>query len=134
VDAFVHPGIHLEEQSQNSAAYALFERAIQARPKCALGYLFAGLGEESIVEQSACDAESKMHNALSLDPSVGKDPGFFKRHLRSVTGSSSAEAGPPAVTTDLYATANRFRVGVGVGLLIAAPFVYLARRGRRISG
>jgi tetratricopeptide (TPR) repeat protein len=131
VDALINLGIHLEEQDQDSKAYALYEKAIQARPDCSLGYQFAGLVEERISEHAASDADAKMHRVLALDPSLRNDPnvqGFFKRHPRSVIGSSFKEAPSPSVTTDLLATSNRFLVGVGVGLLLAAPFVYFARR------
>ena len=137
VDALIHLGSHLEEQDQITQAYALYERAIQAKPGCSLGYLFAGLVEERISGHAASDAEVKMHKALSLDPSLRNDPnveGFFRRHPRSVIGASSKETESPSVTNNLLASANHFLIGVGVGLLLSTPFVYLARRKQSASG
>jgi len=137
VDALIHLGLHVEEQDQDSRAYALYERAIQARSDCSLGYLFAGLVEERISGHAASDAEVKMHKALSLDPSLRNDPnveGFFRRHPRLVLGASSKETESPSVTNNLLGSANRFLIGVGVGLLLSAPFVYLARRKQSASG
>jgi tetratricopeptide (TPR) repeat protein len=133
VDALINLGLHLEEQDQDSKAYKLYERAIQASPGCSLGYMFAGLAEERISGDAASDAEAKLHKALSLDPSLRNDPnvqGFFRRHPRPVLGGSSKETQSPSVTNDLLGSANRFLIGVGVGLLLATPFVYLARRKR----
>ena len=133
VDALINLGLHLEEQDQDSKAYKLYERAIQASPGCSLGYMFAGLAEERISGDAASDAEAKLHKALSLDPSLRNDPnvqGFFRRHPRTVLRGSSKETESASDTNNLLGSANRFLIGVGVGLLLATPFVYLARRKR----
>jgi tetratricopeptide (TPR) repeat protein len=136
VDALTSLGIHLQEQDQLNQAEALYERAVQAKPDCYLGYYFAGLVEERISTHAASDAEAKMYKALSLNPSLRNDPnveGFFRRHPRSVIGASSKETESPSVTNNLLGSANRFLIGVGVGLLLSAPFVYLARRKQSAS-
>ncbi len=131
VDALVNLGIHLEEQDQSSEAEALYERAIKARPDCYLGYYFSGLAQERISKQAATDAEAKILKAMSLDPSLRNDPnvqGFFKAHPRSVGGGPPSETRSPLVANGLLTSSSRFLVGVGFGLLLASPIVYLARR------
>ncbi len=135
VDALIHLGLHLEEQDQFTQAYALYERAIRARPDCHLGYYFAGLVGDRIAGGAAFDAEVKIRRAISLSPGLATDPNvqsFLKRHSQLAARPPSKEA--PSVTDMLLASANRFLVGVGVGLLLAAPLVYVAGRKRMIAG
>jgi len=137
VDALINLGIHLEEQGQSAQAYALYERAIQAKPDCYLGYYFAGLVEDRISRNAASEAEAKIYKALSLDASVQTDPniqGFMRAHPRRVGGLSSTENESPSVTNQILSSSDRFLAGVGVGLLLATPFLYLARRKRSASG
>jgi tetratricopeptide (TPR) repeat protein len=137
VDTLVNLGIRLEEQDRILEADALYERAIQAKPDCYLGYYFAGLVSERISEQSSTNAEARIHKALSLNPSLQNDgnvEGFMKRHPQLMGGPPTKEKVAPSLMSDLLATANGFLVGVGVGLLLAASFVYLAHRKRNTSG
>lgn len=131
VDALIHLGSHLEEQGQIAQAYALYERAIKAKPDCYLGYYFSGLAEERVSENASSDAEVKIRKAISLDVSLQNDPnmqGFLKRHARSIADRPATQAEPPSTVSDLFAFSNRFLIGVGVGLLLATPFFYFARR------
>ena len=129
VDALVDMGLHLEEQDQFTQAYGLYERAIEARPSCYLGYYFAGLVGDRISRNAASDAEANIRKALSLNPSLQDDgnvQGFMKRHPQPV-GAAAIEREPPSETSEILATANRFSVGLGVGVLLATLVFYLAR-------
>jgi tetratricopeptide (TPR) repeat protein len=133
VDALINLGIRLEEQDQFTQAYAEYEKAILAKPECYLGYMFGGLVEERISGNAAADANVKMHKAVSLNPSLRDDPNvqsYFRFHAPPVACVSSEEKTSSSATGELLVSANRFLIGIGVGLLLAAPFVYLARRKR----
>lgn len=137
VDALINLGIDLEEQDQINQAYALYQRAIQAKPDCSLGYLFAGLVEERIGGTASSDAEVKIRKALSLDPSLRRDgnvESFLKRHAPIVTRPPSDETRPASSAEDLLAFSNHFLIGVGIGILLAMPFLYVARRRWGASG
>jgi tetratricopeptide (TPR) repeat protein len=131
VDALVNLGIYLEEHGQMRQAVDLYNQAIQAKPNCELGYYFAALAEDRLSEQTASDAQAKMHRAVSLDPDLQTDPNveaFFQWHPRPggpAASKPTALAPPP---NDLLASANHFVMGVGVGLLLAAPLLYAVRR------
>jgi tetratricopeptide (TPR) repeat protein len=131
VDALINLGTHLEEQDQVNQAEALYERAIKARPDCNLGYYFSGLAEERISDNAATDAEVKIRKAISLDQSLQNDPnmqGFLKRHSAPMGGMPSKGTESPSGSKEFLASVNRFSLGVGVGLLLAAAFFYLSRR------
>jgi tetratricopeptide (TPR) repeat protein len=133
VDALVNLGIYLEEHGQAREAVDLYNRAIQARPGCELGYYFAALAEEGLSEQTASDAQAKMHRAISLDADLRTDPNveaFFKRHPQPVPRVAFQPTALAVTPKDILASANHFVVGIGVGLLLAAPLVYAARRKR----
>ena len=133
VNALIDLGIHLEEQGQILEANALYERAIQAKPDCYLGYYFSGLAGEQIGEQASTQAEAKIRKALSLNPSLRHDgnvQSFMVRHSPLAGHPPTSEKELPSPSEELLGTANRFVVGVGVGLLLAAPLLYLARRKR----
>ena len=137
VDALINLGIHLEEQDQITQADALYQRAIEAKPDCYLGYLFAGLVESSISGRESSKAEAKIRKAISLDRSLRNDPNvqsFLKSHPLTFGGPPAKEVQAPSLTGDLLGSANTFLIGVGVGLLLAMPFLYLARRKPSASG
>ena len=136
VDALINLGIHLEEKGQITEADALYERAIQAKPDCYLGYLFAGLVRDRISQEASSDAEAKIRKAISLDPTLRSDPnvqGFLKLHPLTFGGPPAREIQSPSATDHLLDSANHFFIGVGVGLLLAMPFPYLARRKQSAS-
>ncbi len=136
VDALVDLGLHLEERDQFTQAYALYERAIQARPSCYLGYYFAGLVGDRISRNAASDAEAKIGQALSLNPNLRDDgnvQSFMKRHARPVGAVAVQEKVSPSDAREILATANRFSVGLGVGVLLATLVFYLARSRRAAS-
>jgi len=137
VDALIHLGIHLEEEDHITQADALYQRAIEAKPDCYLGYYFAGLVEARISGQAASGAEAKIRKAISLDSTLRDDPnvqGFLKTHPLTFGRQASKEIQSPSVASELLGSANHFLVGMGIGLLLAMPFLYLARRKPNASG
>jgi tetratricopeptide (TPR) repeat protein len=136
VNALIHLGTHLEERDQLRQAEALYDRAIQAKPNCSLGYLFAGLLREKIGREATSDAEANIRKALSLNPSLwneGNVQGFRMRHPQLMGSVPSSQKDLPSSTDQLLSGGDRFTIGLGVGLLLATPFVYLARRRRSAS-
>jgi len=136
VDALINLGIHLEEQDQIVQADGLYERAIQAKPDCYLGYLFGGLVKDRIGRKAFSDAEAGIRKALSLNPSLRNDgnvQGFMKRHPQLVGVQLAGEKESSSSTSELLPSANRFLVGMAAGLLLAAPFLYFARRKQSAS-
>ena len=130
VDALVDLGLHLEEQDKILQADALYERAIQAKPDCYLGYYFAGLVAERISEQASSDAEAKIRKAVGLDPRLENDPnvkGFMKRHTRPMASQLPVERDLPSLSRQVLAGSNWFYVGVGVGIFLATLLFYLSR-------
>jgi tetratricopeptide (TPR) repeat protein len=130
VDALIHTGLRLEEQDEFDQAYALYKRAIQARPDCSLGYLFAGLVGERISEKMIAEAEANVRQAISLNPKLRHDgnvQGFMKQHSRTMGGYVPLEKQQPSEAVRVLATASRFYIGLGVGVLLAACAFYLAR-------
>jgi len=133
VDALVNLGTRLEEQGQPDEAYVLYQKAIRSKPDCYLGYYFTAFVEETISGRRGSDAIAKIRKAVALDPSLGSDPNveaFVRRHseLSGVAYREKIEPSPKA--GDLFTSANRFLVGVGVGILLVLPFLYVARRRR----
>jgi tetratricopeptide (TPR) repeat protein len=127
VDALINVGIRLEEQNQISHADALYERAIQAKPDCYLGYLFAGLVRDRISQKAAADAEANIRKALSLNPSLHDDGnvrGFMKRHPQP-QGAVGTQKETPSEIKEILTIANRFSVGLGVGMLVATLIFYV---------
>ena len=130
VDALIIFGIHLEEQDQINQAEVLYERAIKAKPNCALGYYFSGLAEERISDNAATDAEVKIRKAISLDQSLRNDPnmqGFLKRRFALMGGAPSKRTESLSDSKESLASVNRFTLGVGAGLLLSAACFYLSR-------
>ena len=130
VDALIHLGIHLEEQSQFTQAFALYERAIQIGPTCYLGYYFAGLVGDRISRDTASEAQSNISKAVSLNPSLRDDAnvqGFMKRHPRAIGGTPPIDKEPPSEARHILAAASPFSIGLAVGILLAAIFFCLAR-------
>jgi Tfp pilus assembly protein PilF len=136
VDALIHSGIRLEEQGELTQADALYERAINARPDCYLGYLFSGLVRERIGEEAFSGAESSIRKALSLNPDLRKDgnvQGFMKRHDKLLGDVSVSDKERPSHPTDYLSSANNFVIGLGVGLLLATPIIYAVRAKKSSS-
>jgi tetratricopeptide (TPR) repeat protein len=130
VDALINLGLRLEEHGKVAQAFGLYEKAIQARPSCYLGYYFAGLAGERVSEQMISDAEGNIRKAITLNPELRTDPNvepFMKRHSRSMGGYIPIKE-ETSETTQILATANRFYIGLAVGLLLATGVLYLARR------
>jgi len=130
VDALINLGSYLEEQGQLFGAYALYQRAIEAKPNCYLGYYFAGLVEDRISRQTYQAALVDIHRAASLDPSLAKDPNveaLIRSHTKLIPEPHTE---PAAGMSDFPSSGNRFLIGVGVGILLTAPVVYLLRRKR----
>lgn len=130
LDALINLGIHLEEMDQLTEAYALYNRAIDAKPECYLGYQFAGLAADRISRKMSLDADTDIHKALNLNPGIAKDgnvEAFVKRHSHSVaTPAKSAES-----PDDGFALGgSRFFIGIGVGLLLSTALIYFLRRRR----
>jgi tetratricopeptide (TPR) repeat protein len=133
VDALINLGIRLEEQDQTAEAKALYERAIKAKPDCYLGYYFAGLAAETISTDSASEADTKIRKAISLDPRLENDPnvkGFMKRHSRPMASAVPTDTEPPPLNRQILAGSNRFYVGMGVGIILAAIIFYFVRLRR----
>ena len=133
VDALVHLGLHLEEQDQFNGADYLYKGAIQARPGCYLGYYFAGLLEDRISRKAASDAEANVNKALGLKPSLrdnGNVQGFMKRRAREMNSAPPEAQEQPSAPAHLRPAVNRFAIGLGVGLLLAALVFYLAGPAR----
>ncbi|HKO03955.1 MAG TPA: tetratricopeptide repeat protein [Candidatus Acidoferrales bacterium] len=131
VDALINLGIDLEEEGQTTQAEVLYERAIQAQPSCYLGYYFSGLALEGIGGKASADAEVNILRAINLNPSLQTDgnvQGFMSRHPRRMSGVPPKANELPSVTTEYLSSANRFLIGVSVGLLLAVPLVYFYRR------
>jgi len=130
VDALINLGSYLEEQGQLFEAYALYQRAIKAKPTCYLGYYFAGLVEDRISTHTYQAALVDIHRAASLDPSLAKDPNveaLIRSHTKLIPEPHTEPA--PSISGFLF-SGNRFLIGVGVGILLSAPFIYLLRRKR----
>lgn len=132
VDALINLGIHLEEVDQITEAYALYKRAIDAKPDCYLAYQFAGLVADRISRKTSAEADTDIHKALSLNPSTAKDgnvEAFLNRHAPlAVAPAKSAESAPKEDSSAWGG--SRFVVGIGVGLLLSTAFIYLFRRRR----
>lgn len=133
VDALINLGIHLEEINQITEAYGLYKRAIDARPDCYLGYQFAGLVADRISRRTSSESDVDIHRALSLNPSIAKDgnvEAFLRSHAPSLGAPvESAESAPKDVGSPFGGT-SRFLIGIGVGLMLSTPFIYLVRRRR----
>jgi tetratricopeptide (TPR) repeat protein len=133
VDALINLGIHLEEVDQITEAYGFYKRAIDARPDCYLGYQFGGLVADRISRKTSSEAGVDIHRALSLNPSIAKDgnvEAFLKSRAPSLsTPVKSAESVPKDVGSAFEGT-SRFLIGIGVGLMLSTPFIYLVRRRR----
>jgi len=130
VDALINLGIRLEEAAQNAQALALYERAIQARPNCALGHLFGGLVQEKISDDAASDADVKIHRAIILDSSLQKDPnveGYLKRHTRPTPSAVTLDEEPPTLAKQILSGASRFYVGIGVGVVLTSLLLSLLK-------
>ena len=130
VDALINLGSDLEEQGQLFEAYALYQRAITAKPSCYLGYYFAGLVEDRISTHTYQAALVDIHRATSLDPSLLKDPNvevLIRSHTKLIPEPHTEPA--PSVSDFLF-SGNRFLIGVGVGILLSAPFMYVLWRKR----
>jgi len=129
VDALINLGIHLEEVDQITESYGLYKRAIDAKPECYLGYQFAGLVADRISRRTSAEADADIHKALSLDPSIAKDgnvEAFLNRHAPVVsTDAKSPQSVPKEDVSALGG--SRFLIGIGVGLLLSTPFIYLFR-------
>jgi len=136
VDALIHRGIRLAEQEKFAQAYAEYEKAIQAKPDCSLGYLFGGMVQEIISGEADSDAQEKIGKAITLDPSLQSDPnveGFLRRHAPPTRAAPAESTASPSFVEDLLASANHFLIGIGVGMLLAVPFVFIAGRRQRTS-
>jgi tetratricopeptide (TPR) repeat protein len=137
VDALVNLGTYLEERGHVRQAVDLYNRAIQAKPNCSLGYYFAGLAEERVSEEAASDARQKMYEAVSLDADLQTDPNvraYFGRHPLPAALAASNPTPSPPTPSNLLASGNRFVMGMGVGLLLAALLVYVLRRRQAAPG
>lgn len=135
-DALLNLGLHLEERGQLQEAYSLHRKAIETAPNCYLGYLFAGMAAERIGREAQEEAERAVRMALSLNPDIQGDPnvqGFIHRHP-ALRARSERDADPESESFSLPSLILRqpFLIGIGVGILIAAPLVYFARR-RKVS-
>ncbi len=130
VDALVNLGIRLEEQGQLAQAEALYEKAIQTKPDCSLGYLFAGLVRDRISRKASSEAEANIRKALSLNPSLQNDgnvQGFMKSHLHLMGSVHPVETETRSDARQMLATANRFSIGVAVGILLTTVVLCLVR-------
>lgn len=130
VDALIHTGLHVEEKEGFAQAEALYERAIQAKPDCYLGYYFAGLVEDRISRKATSDAELNISKAVNLNPSLHDDgnvQGFIKRHAQPTGSVSSMEKRMPTESSQIVSTANRFSIGLGLGILLAVIAFYIGR-------
>jgi hypothetical protein len=129
VDALINLGIHLEEVNQITEAYALYKKAIDAKPDCYLGYQFAGLVADRISRRMSLEADTDIHRALTLNQGIAKDgnvEAFLNRHAPSVSPpAKNAESVPK---NDSVLGGERFVIGIGVGLLLSTPLIYLLRR------
>jgi tetratricopeptide (TPR) repeat protein len=137
VNALIHLALYLEEQDQLRQAEGLYERAIQAKPNCYLGYLFAGLLRDRISERTSSLAEANIRKALSFKPSLWNDPNvhnFRMSHPDLMGKPLPSQKELASIPEELLSGSDRFTIGLGVGLLLAAPFVYLARRRKSESG
>jgi tetratricopeptide (TPR) repeat protein len=137
VNALLHLGAYLEEEGQLRQAEDLYERAIQVKPDCYLGYLFAGLLRHRISERTSSEAEANIRKALSLKPSLWNDPNvqnFRTRHPDLMGKPLPSQEELPSIPEELLSGSEKFTIGLGIGLLLAVPLVYLARRRRRESG
>lgn len=133
VEALIKLGLYLEEQDQFAQALALYERVIEAKPDCYLGYQFAGLVIEKNSWKAFLDREKKLLKALELDPTLKKDPnlrGFLKRRSELANPPPKAAEPPPEPKYVLTAR-DRFLIGIVVGLLLTTPFLFLIRRSQR---
>lgn len=131
VDALIHTGLRLEEQGKDTEAYSQYQKAIQARPNCSLGYLFAALVEEKISGETDSDAEAKMRKAVGLQPTLQSDPnvvGFLQRHRKLAPSTAAGNERSESAMDNLLGTANHFWIGVGVGVVLVTPFLYFVRR------
>jgi tetratricopeptide (TPR) repeat protein len=136
VNALIHLALYLEEQDQLRQAEDLYERAIQAKPNCYLGYLFAGLLSHRISERISSDAEANIRKALSLKPSLWNDPNvhnFRMSHPDLMGRPLPSQKELPSIREELLSGSEKFTIGLGVGLILAAPFVYFARRKKSES-
>jgi tetratricopeptide (TPR) repeat protein len=135
VDALINLGIHLEEQGKDSDAYVLYGKAIQTKPDCSLGYMFAGFVQDKISGQMSMEAEAKINKALSLDPSLQSDPNVknFQKLHRRYQSSSQSKPDFEQTSISLLSIGSRFLIGVGAGILLMVPVVYLAGRKQRTS-
>jgi len=137
VNALIHLALYLEEQDQLRQAEGLYERAIQAKPNCYLGYLFAGLLRDRISRRASSDAEANIRKALSLKASLWNDGNlhsFKMRHPELMGKAPPSQKELPSIPEELLSGSDRFTIGLGVGLILATPFVYLACRRRSGSG
>jgi len=133
VDALIHLGINLEEKDEFGEAYSLYEKAIQARPDCYLGYYFAGLVTDRISTRSASEAEVNIAKAVSLNPALREDgniQGFMSRHTRRIGDALRSDAGPHSVPGQTLVSANNFYIGLGLGVFCTALLLFLARLRR----
>ena len=133
VDALLNLGVHLEEQEQISEAEALYEKAIETKPDCYLGYLFAGLVCERIGEKKAGEANADIHKALTLEPNLSNDgnvQGFLKRHMHPplLNYVSPIEEDMHPDARRILGAGNRFLIGLGTGVLITSLIFYVTRR------
>jgi tetratricopeptide (TPR) repeat protein len=136
VNALLHLAAYLEEDGQLRQAEDLYERAIQAKPNCYLSYLFAGLLRDRISERTSSEAQANIRKALSLKPSLWDDPNVrsFRRDHPDLMGKpvpSPKEL--PSIPEEFLSGSEKFTLGIAVGLILATPFVYLARRKKRES-
>jgi tetratricopeptide (TPR) repeat protein len=137
VNALLHLAAYLEEEDQLWQAEGLYERAIQAKPNCYLGYLFAGLLRDRISERTSSLAEANILKALSLKPSLWNDGSlhsFRIRHPDFIRKPPPGQKELPSIPQELLSGSDRFTIGLGVGLILATPFIYFARRRRSESG
>jgi len=132
VEALTSLGVYLEEQGQLYEAYGLYKQATESKPACYLGYYFLGLVEDRISGRAKTDAETDIRKALNLNSDLSKDgnvEAFFTRRAALNVQSHKIEE-PAPNGKSLLAAGNHFFIGVGVGVLLAIPFIYFLRRKR----
>lgn len=133
VDALVHLGLHLEEGGRSAEALALYNQAMLAKPDCYLGHYFAGMAMDRASGKMTADAESEINKSVNLDPSLRDDPNvqsFWKRHAQSFGRIPPAEEHPSTGLAWVLARADRFLVGLAVGVILTVLAFYVAGHKR----